>query len=193
MLVYVVRHGQSESNLGRYYPDRHVHLTDKGVEDARRAGTVLSGVHFTHIYSSDFDRAMETAQAAMPGCSPAIDPRLGECDYGSLVGMNLPEVKRRYGESFLDNQRRRDYRPYGGESTEQQVARVGSFVKDLEALDPDSVVCVFCHEGSVKSFLCVVLDQLLNFRKIACDNGSIAIFGYNDGKWTLRKWNVTAD
>lgn len=194
MLVYVIRHGQSESNLGHYFPGKEgVHLTEKGIEDAKRAGRILSSIRFTHIYASDYIRAIETARNAIPGCSPILDERLRECDYGSLAGLEVSHVKELYGESFLENQRKRDYSPYGGESTPQQIKRVTAFVKDLEFLKEDSIVAVFCHEGTVKSFLCAALEQELNFRRIRGDNGSVAVFEFKDGKWTLIKWNITAN
>lgn len=194
MIVYVVRHGQSESNRDHYFPGKvGVHLTEKGIEDAKRAGKILAPITFTHIYASDYIRAIETAQNAIPGCVPTIDKRLRECDYGYLSGVNISFVKQRLGEPFLENQRNRDYRVYGGESTPQQIDRVRPFVKDLEKLDNNSTVAVFCHEGTVKSFLAAVLDEYINFRRIKCENGSIAVFEYKDGKWTLNKWNVTAE
>jgi len=192
MLVYVVRHGQSESNLDNYFPGKvGVHLTEKGIEDAKRAGRLMAPIPFTHIYSSDYTRAIETALNAIPGCTPILDERLRECDYGYLSGVSISFIKEHLGEPFLENQRNRDYRIYGGESTPQQIDRVRPFVKDLEKLKEDSTVAVFCHEGTVKSFLAAVLDEYINFRRIRCDNGSIAVFEFKEGKWTLNKWNVT--
>ncbi len=193
MLVYVVRHGQSESNRDNYFPGKvGVHLTERGIDEARRAGMILSSISFTHIYSSDYARALETAQNAIPGCEPIIDKRLRECDYGYLSGVGIAFIKEHFGEAFLENQRRRDYRVYGGESTAQQIDRVRPFVRDLEELDENSTVAVFCHEGTVKSILATVLDEYINFRRIKCDNGSISVFEYKDGKWTLDKWNMTS-
>ena len=192
MLVYVIRHGQSESNLSRTYPDIvGVHLTEKGIEDAKRAGKVLAPVNFTHIYASDLIRAIETARNALPGCDPVIDKRLRELSYGRLAGMGIAYSKEHLGPEFLKGQARRDYSAYGGESTEQQTERVASFMKDLESLDPDSVVAVFCHAGTVKCFLNVVFGHQLDLRRIACDNGSVAVFGFKDGTWSLKKWNIT--
>ena len=70
MLVYVVRHGQSESNRDHYFPGKvGVHLTERGIEDAKRAGKILAPITFTHIYASDYIRAIETAQNAIPAAS----------------------------------------------------------------------------------------------------------------------------
>ncbi|MBQ6672441.1 MAG: histidine phosphatase family protein [Spirochaetales bacterium] len=192
MFVYVVRHGQSESNRDRRFPTGKVHLTEKGIEDAKKAGTILAPVSFAHIYASDYIRALETARYAVPGCSPVADPRLRECDYGSLSGLEFSYVQDRFGQEYAENHTRRDYRPYGGECSHQQIERVKSFVMDLEKLDGDSNVAVFCHEGTVKSFLCAALDQELNFRKIRCDNGSVSVFEFKAGKWLLCKWNLTS-
>ncbi|TLQ05653.1 histidine phosphatase family protein [Pediococcus stilesii] len=60
---YFVRHGQTLFN--RY---RHLQgwsdspLTEKGVNDAKTAGKILSNLNFANIYSSDTTRAIKTAR-----------------------------------------------------------------------------------------------------------------------------------
>ena len=69
MKVYVVRHGESETNKIRHWTGwLDVALTEKGQNDALFARSVLENVHFDKVYTSDLIRAMQTAEIAIPGC-----------------------------------------------------------------------------------------------------------------------------
>ena len=79
MKLYMVRHGQSETNLSRCFTGwSQVNLTEQGIADAKRAGEYLKGISFDRIYSSDLIRAVQTAQNAIPGCVPVQLPCLRE-------------------------------------------------------------------------------------------------------------------
>ena len=68
MYVYVIRHGESETNLGKRLTGWFdTPLTDKGRNDAKKAGLVLKDVVFDKIFVSDLVRARETAEIAFPG------------------------------------------------------------------------------------------------------------------------------
>lgn len=61
--LYLIRHGETESNYsGHVLGQRESPLTEKGHEQARLAGTSLSGVYFWRSYSSDLHRAEQTAK-----------------------------------------------------------------------------------------------------------------------------------
>ena len=87
MLLYGIRHGESETNLSHHWTGwNDVNLTDKGRQDAARAGEMLKGIDFDAIYASDLTRALNTAQIALPGCPPKITPLLREINVGDLAG-----------------------------------------------------------------------------------------------------------
>jgi len=51
MLVYLIRHGQSENNKRKLFSGwSDTPLTDKGREDAQKAGEILSGIAFDHVF-----------------------------------------------------------------------------------------------------------------------------------------------
>ena len=67
MKLYVIRHGESEGNQLGVFSGWHQHnLTEKGREDARTAGRIISKVKFDKVYSSDLKRAMQTASICAP-------------------------------------------------------------------------------------------------------------------------------
>src|SRR6266567_2126652 len=69
--IYVVRHGESESNVyARVHPDKPAShfgelgssLTQKGQMQAQKLTHLLKNVNFSAVLSSDLNRARETAE-----------------------------------------------------------------------------------------------------------------------------------
>ena len=93
MKLYVIRHGESETNLsGCYTGHLQVPLTEKGIKEAESVHPFLSGINFDKIYSSDLIRAKRTAEAAIPGCVYEETPLLREVDLGELSGKNIIKI-----------------------------------------------------------------------------------------------------
>ena len=88
--LYVVRHGESETNLAKRWTGwMDVSLTGKGREDAKKAGDFLKNIEFDRVLSSDLRRAVQTAETALPGCVPETSPLFREIDLGSLSLDNI--------------------------------------------------------------------------------------------------------
>lgn len=188
MKLYMVRHGQSETNLaGRFTGWAQVNLTEQGVADARRAGEYLKDLHFDRIYSSDLIRAVQTAQNAIPGCDPIRLEALREIGLGELELQSIDECAVRYGEAFAAHRRNYHFTPYGGENREMMEKRVRSFLQMLES-DPCENVIAFAHAGTLQTALDIVLGMRLDRSHLRCLNGSIAVFEWNGSKWMLRTW-----
>lgn len=90
------------------------------------------------IFTSDLQRAVETAEIAFAGTAIPIlrDARLRECNYGAMNGMPA---------SRLETERPlRIDRPFpGGESWRQAVGRVGAFLEELaETRDGERVLVI---------------------------------------------------
>lgn len=101
MIIYIVRHGQTEENLQRilqgHMPGT---LTEQGKEQVQRAAEQLSkeGVKFTHIVSSDLKRAMDSAQIIADKLNLPVIPReiLRERDWGKFTGMSIADAMDKY-------------------------------------------------------------------------------------------------
>lgn len=101
MVIYIVRHGETEENLRRilqgHMPGT---LTEKGKEQVQRAAEQLSkeGVKFTRIVSSDLKRAMDSAQIIADKLNLPIIPmeNLRERDWGKFTGMPIAEAMDKY-------------------------------------------------------------------------------------------------
>src|SRR5881409_3605672 len=101
--LVLVRHGQSIWNLeNRFTGWVDVPLTDKGREEARRAGEKLRGIRFDKAYTSVLQRAIETLDIMLKvigqeGIPVERDPALNERHYGDLQGLNKAETAEKYG------------------------------------------------------------------------------------------------
>lgn len=191
MKVYVVRHGQSLSNLtGLRNGQRDVPLTDKGYKDAAKAGEKIRDVKFDRIFSSDLIRAIETAKTAIPGCSPEQYSDLREIDIGALSGHTAEEGRAMYGEQYDINNKINNFVPFGGENQEMIFNRIASFMKFLEGLNDCENVAVFAHNGSVYCMLRYVLGYPIDRYKVITDNGSVTVFNWDGKVWKLDKFNL---
>lgn len=184
MLVYLIRHGQSEANLKRFVGGQlDVNLTPQGVTDAKKAGEILKGLHFDRIFSSDLSRAVETAKTAVPGCEPEQFKCIREIDTGRMAGQVIAEFddEMKYIYSI------KDFSKCGGESPDMQKKRVEEFKNMLESLKNCERVAVFTHEWVLYSMLRLTICDELPLHKIKFENGSVLVLEYSEKKWTLRK------
>ena len=188
MLLYMIRHGQSEDNAVRRFSGwANCSLSEKGMNDARDTGIRLGDVSFDKIYSSDTLRARQTCEIIRPNANPILTELLREINVGELSGKLVADCPAIYGERINDDRRLRNYRFYGGENTDDQMARVRSF---FDMVEKDSGnVAVFCHEGTIKCALTIV-EGSETFINRDCKNGAICIFEYSDGEWSLLEWDV---
>lgn len=190
MKLYLVRHGQSETNLTQCYTGwAQVSLTEQGFADAARAGSRLAGLHFDRIYSSDLLRAIQTAQTALPGCKPIERTELREISLGALELRPFDECRRTLGADFPAHLESRSFACYGGEDYEVFFARVARFFRSLED-DPCDQAVAFAHAGVMQCALDFVLNARLDRSRLRCANGSIAVFSYENGRWLLESWGL---
>ena len=184
MRVFIVRHGESENNKkGLWTGQYNAPLTEKGRLDAEGARTILERISFDKVYSSDLDRAIETAEIAIPGCIYETNKLLREIDVGSLSNQSTKTLSDEQTKNVIKN----GYAPFGGETREEFKARILAFKKELEGMDFQNVA-VFCHGGWVKGFLNEILEMQIPAHKICCNNCTVAVFEYENSKWKLHSW-----
>lgn len=107
--LLLIRHGQTAWNLaGKYTGQADISLNDTGRAQAARLVEQLTQMPIDAIYTSDLDRAVETANIVSAGCfdkyGDAVpvqtDDRLREISQGVWEGMHFEEIKRRFGDEF---------------------------------------------------------------------------------------------
>ncbi|MFZ1180024.1 MAG: 2,3-diphosphoglycerate-dependent phosphoglycerate mutase [Herbaspirillum sp.] len=104
--IVFMRHGESTWNLAnRFTGWVDVDLTEKGVAEARQAGSLLKEAGFTFdlAYTSVLKRAIRTLWTTLDAMDLMYVPvqhdwRLNERHYGALQGLNKVETAARYGD-----------------------------------------------------------------------------------------------
>lgn len=168
--LVLVRHGQSQWNLENRFTGFHdVDLTEKGEEEAKKAGELLksAGISFDHVFSSTQIRANRTAEIALKEAGQADlftkmirHDDLRERDYGDLTGLNKDETREKYGDEQVHIWRRSyDTSPPGGECLQDVVEnRVRPYysanIKPL--LDNGDNVLVAAHGNSLRAMLIII-------------------------------------
>lgn len=163
-LLVLVRHGESEWNkLNLFTGWKDPDLTEKGVEEAKRAGKLLkeAGHHFDIAYTSDLTRAQYTlrlmlAELGQSDLETIRDQRLNERDYGDLSGLNKDDARKRWGEDqVLIWRRSYDVPPPGGESLKDTAVRVLPYYEAeiWPKLKSGKKVIVAAHGNSLRALI----------------------------------------
>ena len=112
--LVLIRHGESEWNkLNLFTGWTDVELSEKGVEEAHRAGRTLKekGYDFDVVHTSLLKRAIHTMNNVLFELDREWLPvykswRLNERHYGALQGLNKAETAAKYGEDQVKIWRR---------------------------------------------------------------------------------------
>src|SRR5881628_3686793 len=112
--VVLLRHGESVWNMeNRFTGWTDVDLTQRGTEEAKRAGEILeeAGFVFDCAYTSVLKRAIKTLWLALERMDLMWIPihhswRLNERHYGALQGLDKAETAGRFGDAQVKTWRR---------------------------------------------------------------------------------------
>ncbi|MFD8071838.1 histidine phosphatase family protein [Streptomyces sp. NPDC059718] len=127
-------------------------LSERGRRQARELGERRRGQDIAAVYTSDLHRAVETAALAFPDGRPPVhrDPRLRECDYGTLnghpAGLVAAQRLRRVDEPF----------PGGGQSYRQVLAATDALLHDLARRWDGRRVLLISHSANRWALACLL-------------------------------------
>ncbi|MBF0327759.1 MAG: 2,3-diphosphoglycerate-dependent phosphoglycerate mutase [Nitrospirae bacterium] len=142
--LVLLRHGESSWNKeNRFTGWTDVDLSEKGLQEAKRAGGVLKeeGFVFDIAYTSVLKRAIRTLWITLDQMDlmwiPVINSwRLNERHYGSLQGLNKAEMAAKYGEDqVLIWRRSYDIPPPALEKSDERYPGKDMRYKDLSDAD----------------------------------------------------------
>ncbi len=166
--LVLVRHGESVWNLeNRFTGWVDVELSEKGREEAKRAGERLKGIKFDKAYTSTLKRAQDTLATILKITEQVNipiekDKALNERMYGELQGLNKAETAKKYGDEQVHIWRRSyDVAPPGGESLKDTAARTLPYFesKIMADVKAGKNIIVAAHGNSLRSIV-MYLDKL---------------------------------
>jgi broad specificity phosphatase PhoE len=144
-----LRHGPTHWNvLGRIQGHTDIPLSDEGLAKMRG---LLPPAPFAEarVFASPLIRACQTAEA-LGLADPMLDRRLMEQHWGRWEGLSRAEILARDGkDAFARAGIALEFRPPGGESTEELHARVSAFLKDVAREENDAIAVA--HLGVLRA------------------------------------------
>jgi 2,3-bisphosphoglycerate-dependent phosphoglycerate mutase len=167
--LLLARHGESDWNRARRwqgFADRP--LTRRGREQAAELAERLADIALDAVYSSDLQRARDTAAAVArtQGLEVATMRALREVDVGSWQGLTRDEAAARFPDGF------RRWQAGGngwddGESYGEMRARVLGAVDEIAARHEGGRVLVVAHGGPIRAIHAAALGLAVEaYRRI---------------------------
>lgn len=116
--IYLVRHGETASNVARVFQKPETPLSERGIAQAEALGRRLAGCGISLVLASDLARAALTAERVRlaTGAALELEPLLQERNFGALRGRAYRELG---FDAFAP-----DYEPPQGEAWPAFEARV---------------------------------------------------------------------
>ena len=152
--LYLVRHGQSESNLAKVFTGQgNTALTELGFRQAERTAEYLSRFPITRIYSSSLLRARQTAEvfARRVGLPVVESDALKELNAGLWEGHFYSELPILFPETHrIWEERLGLARPDGGESIVELADRVYREIDKILAENRGEQIAIFTHATPVR-------------------------------------------
>ena len=161
MDIWLLRHGSTEANVeGRFQGQLDYPLSEAGRREAKLLARRVSSAGLELLFSSDLQRAWETAQyiAAATGLKPIITPLLRECSWGVAEGLTVAELKSYCRPVPASGRFRIRAGQWGGESERKLLARARLFLKrTLEGYSGYDRVAVVSHARFINALLAAAL------------------------------------
>ncbi|WP_457638995.1 2,3-bisphosphoglycerate-dependent phosphoglycerate mutase [Persephonella sp.] len=194
--LVLVRHGQSVWNLqNRFTGWVDVPLTEKGKEEAYKAGELLKDIRFDVAYTSDLSRAQETLRIILETIGlliPVIkDKALNERHYGALQGLNKDRAREKWGAEIVHLWRRSyDIPPPEGESLKDTAERTIPFLERaiMGDIKDGRDVLVVAHGNSLRSIV-MFLEKLSpeEIIKVEIPTGTPIVYDLDENGNVLNK------
>lgn len=154
--VWIVRHGETDFNAsGRWQGHYDSALNERGHDQARALAAHLLDTGIEHIYSSDLQRCIQTAQplADQLGTPVQIESRLREIHVGVFQGLTRAEVERDYADVYARYRVDDNFTIPNGESRIALQTRSFEAWEDLTSQQHVSTVLMVTHGGTLRMLM----------------------------------------
>lgn len=191
--LILVRHGETDANLKRFLQGtRNGMLNATGRLQVDQLGQHLKNIALDHIFTSDLQRAFDTASAIarVHGMQVEPDRRLREWDVGDLEGLPVTVYLQMVADT---GQPLSLFQPPGGEMLGQVRQRAEAFIQELVAEHRGESILA-CSHGD---FLRMTLSAMLQIDIEAAmafhfDNASYSVCELTGSNWRVVTLNRVA-
>lgn len=196
--VLFIRHGETDWNrIKRIQGHIDIPLATTGLDQAQRlarrlAAEAAQGAKLDAIYSSDLQRAQQTAQpiAGALGLTVELREGLRERLYGAFQGYDKEEIAERYPDEYEHWQTRdAGFAPPDGESLRAFYHRVMDSIEPIVAAHPGGRIACVAHGGVLDCVYRFARDLSLDVpRDYALLNTSVNVVDFDGGKAKIVSW-----
>ncbi len=186
MRLILVRHGQTEWNAGgRYQGQSNVALSELGRKQAECLAEHFPVQSLDAIYSSDLDRARETAECVGRkfGVSVCLEPSFRELSFGDWEGLTYQEISAHWPEQANKLFTAPDELaiPHG-ETFQALQKRALDKIYALYDKHVDQTIAVFAHGAINKTILAGLMHIPLHYLwSLRQDNTAVNLLRLDDG------------
>ena len=197
MRLILVRHGQTEWNAGgRYQGQSNVALSDTGRKQARFLAERFPVRQLDAIYTSDLDRAKETAECVGKrlGLTVYQEKAFRELSFGDWEGLTYQEISSRWPEEAEKLFTAPDELviPHG-ETFRDLQKRALDKIYSLYERHIDQTVAVFAHGAINKTILAGLMHIPLHYLwSLRQDDTAVNILRLDDGYVMVELINSTS-
>lgn len=188
--IILVRHGETAWNhQRRYQGHRDVPLSLTGRWQAERVAGRLAGEKLRAVYSSDLQRARQTAEAIarLHGLRVLARPGWREMDFGEWEGYTHAEIAERYPD-LLPRWLKEvaAVRVPGGETLQEVQARAMGEWKEITAAHPGGTLAVVAHGGIIRVLLLTLQGEpLSSFWDLVVGPASVSVVVGEEGRFRV--------
>jgi broad specificity phosphatase PhoE len=146
---YILRHGEAVSNIKGFvssWPEKSENpLTEAGVEQAKQVAKKILSENIDLIFSSDILRAKQTAQIIAGQLKKEVkfDERLREIDFGIFNSKPIAD----FVGHFANKEKRIKEKAPHGESYEDILKRIESFLENIEKTYSNKKILIVSHQA----------------------------------------------
>jgi len=165
--ILAIRHGETAWNVDtRIQGQLDIGLNDTGIWQAQRVGHALRDENIQAVYSSDLQRAVQTAQAIAQAPTRAqpvpltLTPALRERHFGHLQGQTWAAIEADWpADAKLWRTRDPQWSPVGGESLRVLRERIARCVDELASQHLGQHIVLVAHGGVMDVLYRVATQQ----------------------------------
>ncbi|NMB07999.1 MAG: histidine phosphatase family protein [Tissierellia bacterium] len=195
--IYLLRHGESQWNvLNKIQGQKNIPLTKKGVIQADLVGNRLLGENIDIIYSSDLERAYDTAKII--GNKMDIEPipikEFREINFGIWEGLSNDNMKAKYrDEIYLWRKEPENLRIQGAETLYEVQERAINSLNSIIHKRQEENILIVSHGVTLKTLILGLLDMdLVHFKNLTINNVGLSIVEFREYNKVLKLLNDTS-
>ncbi len=177
MDIVLIRHGQTEANLNKYFGSKSTPLTRLGIDQAKKSRGAKD-LAIEKVLVSPYKRALDTMEYL--GLKGEVEEDLREISLGILEGKTYeqfqasnPEEARLWTDDPIN------YRIPGGENMVDFYERVNGLIDRL--IDQGEDCILVCHEGVIRIALAGIFGSPDLFFRFKSNNLGFTKISVNEG------------